>query len=235
MDSRQYIADTSMVEALMKDRLKADSVLAGTRNTYLRMLIATAQHRLGIQRVSNKQADDDTIAAHADMLGAVHGEFYEVVKRVAESVPIDPDTGRDRDSVLAARIVFARSSYSTVRNWIVRGRHSLASIMAAKALKRKLAEDTPKRHVSGTQKLRIAPLMHSAEVILEKIVEQGKTDREAAILALQDILNMLTHGFDKLGMPAVSIREAVEHTATGVVEVVTPIRRRGRKPLKKAA
>lgn len=235
-----YIATAKDIEQLVLDRCKADSVISQSRNTYLRMLIATAQKRLDITVLRAPRAVHEVSEAqlleHVQMVDTVHGEFYEVVKQTATRIPRDADDKRPLDEVIGSRIVFARSSYSTLRSWMVRGKHLLSSIVAAKALKRELAEATPKREArpGAIRKLRVAPLMQSAETILEKIVEASKSDREAAIIALQDVINLLTHGFDTLGMSSVSIRDAVSHTATGVIKEVAT-RMSKRLPAKKAA
>lgn len=240
MNTQTYVATAKDIEQLVLDRCKADSVMAGSRNTYLRMLIATSQKRLDISviRAPRKphEVTDALLLEHVQMLDTVHGEFYEVVKQTASRIPKNPDETRTLEEVLASRIVFARSAYSTVRAWIMRGRHTLNSIVASRATKHELAALTPKREPKpgAVRKLRIAPLMQSAETILEKIVESAKTDREAAIIALQDVINMLTHGFDTLGMSSASIRDAVSHTATGVIkEAATRLSKR--LPVKKAA
>jgi hypothetical protein len=225
MDTTTYIATKKDVEQLMLDRLRADSVLGTTRNTYLRMLLATAQKRLGLSVVraprSAIAATDDVLLSHAQMVESVHSEFYEVIKAVAAKTPKDPDDIRDIETVMASRLVFARSAYATIRAWILRGRHSLASIVAAKAIKREMAELTPAREArpGAVRPLNSAPLVRSAEAILAKIVAAGASDKESAILALQDVINHLIHGFDELGMSSALIKDAVDHTAT---DVLTP-------------
>lgn len=229
IESKGYVATVADIHALCVQRIESSNIFSESRTTYLRALIATTQAELGIKpqgiRTSKGEADADTIKQHADALSIVQDRFYEAVQAAAKAVAIDPSDTRSRVDVVASRLVFARSAYSTVRAWIVRGKHSLASINASKAVKYKMAEDTPKREArpGGKPLTRFKPavIMRSAQSMLDRIVEAGKTDREAAIGALQDVLNLLTHGFDDLGMPAVALRDAVSHTATDVIRVAT--------------
>lgn len=224
--SKTYVATKRDVEALMVDRLKADSVLGSTRNTYLRMVIATAQKRLDINVVRAPRAaiepTDEVLQAHADMVETVHAEFYDVIKAVATRTPKDADDSRDIDTVIASRLVFARSAYSTIRAWILRGRHSLQSIVAAKAIKREMAELTPPRIPSVPRTLSATPLVRSADAILSKIVTAAATDKEAAVEALQTVINHLLTGFDQLGVSSALAKEAVETTASEFVPLTAP-------------
>lgn len=220
IESKGYVATVADIHALCVARIEASNLFSDSRTTYLRALIATTQAELGIKpqgiRTSKGEADEKTIKEHADALSVVHDKFYAAVQEAAKSVPVDPLDNRTKSDIVASRIVFARSAYSTVRTWIVRGKHSLASINAAKAVKHKLAGDTPKRVTKpGGQaviRFRPAAIMRNAQAMLDRIVEAGKVDREAAVAALQDVLSLLTQGLDELGVSGVDVvRAATDH------------------------
>lgn len=225
MDTKTYIATRKDVEQLMVERLTAGTIIAAGQNTYLRMVLATAQKRLDISVARAPRSaivpTDEVLMAHANMVQTVHDEFYDVIKAVAQRTQKDPEDMRDLETVIASRLVFARSAYSTIRAWILRGRHSLQSIVAAKAIKREMAELTPPRESSGKPRaLNATPLVRSAEAILSKIVTAAVNDKEAAMLVLQEVINHLVAGFDQLGVSSALIKDAVEQTAA--TEIDTP-------------
>lgn len=227
IEENGYIATASQIEALVKARIEGGNLFTTSRTTYLRALIATTQDKLGISakavRQGKDKADDATIKEHATALEAVHEVFYEAVQKAAkETAIVDGDRPRPKADIIASRIVFARSAYSTVRSWLVRGKHPLSSVIAAKATKQSLAAATPKRatvsSMARARALRADPILKQGKTLLERIVVAGKADKDAAVAVLHDLINMLSHGFDDLGHNANKLRQEVDHTATGVIQ-----------------
>jgi hypothetical protein len=200
LSAKGYVATAKDIEALVHQRIAAGGFVLASRATYLRALIATAQHNLGInpKRVmKHDKADQVTISQHVAALDAVHATFYEAVQKAAAAAPLDPDDDRDGDVVLASRIVFARSAYSTVRGWLIRGGHSLLEVVAAKATKHGLAEETPARK-AGARPFNPAPFVKAGDTLLGKLQAVSKKDRENAAKALHDIIAHLTAGLAEL-------------------------------------
>lgn len=226
IESNGYIATAAQIEALVLARIEGGNFVTTSRTTYLRALIATAQDKLGISpkavRTSSKGSTDDALLkAHALALEEVHTVFYEAVQKAAREAAIVSDEPRPKADVVASRIVFARSAYSTVRNWLVRGKHPLSSVIASKATKASLVASTPKRATVSSmarhKALKADPIMKAGKDLLQKIVISGKQDKDKAIAVLHDLMQLLSRGFDTLGYKAVEIREAIDHTATGVI------------------
>lgn len=229
IESKGYVASANDIEALVTQRCEAGNYVADSRQTYLRALIGTTQHKLGINPKgvrTNAAADKETIQAHALALEETHTIFYEAVQRAAKAAAIHSDDVRPKADIVASRIVFARSAYSTVRSWLIRGNHPLNAVIAAKATKRSLFEATPKRAGSGRPPtIKADSVLKQGKDMLEKIVIAGKADKDKAIGVLHDLINMLSHGFDDLGHNANELRSVVDHTATGVLPAPRKLRR----------
>lgn len=234
IESKGYVVSAKDIEDMCTARLGATVFVSGVRQTYLRCLIATAQSNLGIEvhRVNKKQGEQDasTTAEHAAALEQVHAVFYEAVLKVARSADMSGIPKDARSRTIGSHTGFARSAYSVVRNWLVRGKHTLYQVRATSAEKRLLFEDTPKaavRHpMARDKRFKRTTVIKRGNDILGAILVAAKTDREEALKALQDVITLLSRGFDDLGLPAVDIRDAVEHTATGVIhEVAKRLRR----------
>lgn len=234
IESNGYIATASQIEALVVQRIEGGNFITESRTTYLRALIATAQDKLGISpkavRTGSK-VDDATLKAHALALEEIHTLFYEAVQKAARETAIVSDEPRPKADIVASRIVFARSAYSTVRNWLVRGKHGLNSIVAAKATKRSLVASTPKRAtvspMARARALRAPAIMAQGKDMLQKIVVFGKVDKDKAVAVLHDLLTLLSRGLDDLGHKADEVRQAVDYAATGVIPA--PMARRFKK------
>jgi len=185
--------------------------------TYLRALIATTQAELGIKSIKRNppKPSDETIILHLEALANVQEQFYEAVKRGAAKAPMDPEDTRDKVDIISSRVVFARSAYSTVRAWILRGRFGLEGLNPKHATKQSLYDATPRPERIRTPGLKA--LTRQADKILSAIRVQAKSNREAAIETLQALITTLSRGFDDLGLPAVGLRESVDLTATQVV------------------
>lgn len=233
INAKTYVASVSDITKLMEQRLAADSTFKQSKNTYLRALIGTAQDKLGLTVLRSPRKavtlDDAELKTQLAVLDSVHTDFYEAVQAVAKATPLDDDETRDKATVLGSRCAFARTSFSTIRAWMVRGKHSLASVVAAKATKTGLAADTPARTgvnpMARSKPLKRAPLIVKAQTILGAILTASKVDKPKAVEALHDVVMLLLRGFDDLGLPSGELRDMLDHTAT-IVTPSVPVRRR---------
>lgn len=230
IESKGYIASVKDIEQLVTERCNSVNYMADSRATYLRALIATTQAKLGINPKAVRTgatADAETIQSHALALEEIHTLFYEAVQRAAKTASIHSDEQRPKADVVASRIVFARSAYSTVRSYLVRGKKPLNSIIAAKATKAGLASQTPKRQTSGAPRtIKADTVLKQGKGMLEKILISAQTDKDNAVGILHDLMQMLARGFDDLGYNANKLRAEVDHTATGVISSPPSVRMR---------
>jgi len=233
IESKGYIATAADIERLAQAH---GNHINASRwqlpSTYLRALIATTQDELGIVRTRRipEKISDEQVQTQLQVLAKVQEVFYEAVKRGAAKAEMDSEDTRDKSAIVSSRIVFARSAYSTVRNWILRGRFGIEGINPKRAIKRELYEQTPKPERIRTP---ITGLERQATRMLAVIKKQAATDREGAVEALQSLITTLSHGFDELGLPASELRDTVDTTATQVVQEALgriAARPRGRPP-----
>lgn len=210
------------IESVIEQAMLGDAQSWTARNSYLRLLAGQAVKAAGLtaaKRTVLREVSEEDKEACLAALNAAHAEYYQLAVGVAERIPIPSDDERDREIVVRSRTGFVRSAASTLRAFVARSGYDLSKVNTDKLSKAWLAEHTPASERSGSRgtTLKMPRLLRSAQGILDTITASAKTDREKAIEALQDVINMLTHGFDDLGMPAVSIRDAVDNTATSVI------------------
>lgn len=219
IESKGYVATKADIVDMVKQRWSASNVISSTNNTYLKVLVASTQHELGltVMRASKAQSDDETIEAHIEALDKLHASWYKVMIDTALTLDIPADDDRKPNEVANSRCGFARSSYTTLRNWMLRGRHSLKEITAKTANKEALYQDTPKRESGPPKALQRKPIQKATERILGMILTAAKTDAKTALEVLHDTIIALSRGFDDMGVNAKEVREAVEHTSTGVL------------------
>lgn len=229
INAKTYVASAADITKLMTERLAGESAFKRSSSTYLRALIGTTQDRLGVTVLRSPRKPAEYDAAELEVLEAVHQEFYEAVLAVAKATPIEPEETRDKPLVIGSRAGFARSAYSTVRSWMVRGKHSLSGIVAAKATKAQMAKDTPKRAtaspMSRAKTLKTKPLITKAQSILGSILIAAKSDKASSVAALHDVVMLLIKGFDDLGLPSGELQDMLEHTATVVLEQPKTVRK----------
>jgi flagellar biosynthesis GTPase FlhF len=229
IEARNYVATEQDVVELIKARCGAGDLISTTREVYLKILIASAQQQLNLDITSlrgRRLVTDETIAEHVKVVDKLHEGFYKAMTETVRQLPVSPDDKREKNVIVNARCAFARSSYSTLRNWMVRGRHTLKDVVAKHANKMTMYEQTPRREMSATQQLGKRKLISATEKILEQVLVAAKTDRQAAIDALHDVIIALSRGFDDLGIDGGELRTSLDHTATGVIhQMATHLRR----------
>lgn len=222
---KTYVMTEKEVGELAAKRINAGITYAvEVPNTYTRALIATTVSELSAAGKTDK-------AVQLSQLDIVHRRFYDAIVKVASKIPLT-DKSVDRDQAINARSGFARSAHSTVRNWLLRGESLLTKINVSTVTKRLLYEQTPRRERAGPPRVNSKRLVTASQKLLESVMRIAEVNREDAVTALMDVINALTRGFDDLGIPSMAIREAVEHTATTIVE---PIATTAKRKLRAAA
>lgn len=195
LESRRYVATTQDIEGIVKQYEAAASGLLSARLSYLKCLIATTQHELGVeprlrQAKQPKPLDSDTIATHLAAFETVHGKFYAIVLRVLG----DTGTAKERN----ARSNFARSSASTVRSYIKAGR-DITLLAAARVTKEALRVES----VAGAGQAQ-KPSAKRAAVMLDRvtdyIAELGEADKEQCIEALKGAMDRFAKLLVDLGV-----------------------------------
>lgn len=234
IETNGYVATVKDIQALARDAVEAGQGLEGTRATYLRALIGTVQAELKAEK------GIEALAA----LSAVHKRFYEAVLGIVVTADIQ-DTGRLKPEEKKRRALernrrsnFARSAYSTLKAWLKVEGHDIADLIAAKATKGQLIEQTPrakrKAHAMDPAKVRAR-----VEVLVDKVIDQTKglagadpTEARAVLdAALQRIAKAL---FDGAVQPTTDAQTAArEHRPLRAANVMfwpteTPVIRRSR-------
>jgi hypothetical protein len=232
-ESKQYIVknDAQVIE-LLDNRVSADAMLNSTSNSYLRMLIATAQSQLGISDTRKGKAHtDETIRQHIEAIAQVHKRFYEVLSVHEKSMAIEAEDKRERYAISASRLAFARSSYSTIRSWLERGRNTLHGVLAAKVTKRSLYEQTPRRDAATAAETIASGVVRVSNKLYAQIAKESDTAQRLEML--KSVVNIFSHGFDTLGIDSQLLRYTVDQfTLPVVVDNVSQPRMRNRSQIR---
>jgi len=234
IESNGYVATVGDIKELMQSRLNAIDITNKTGQTYMRALIATAQKRLRISYVASRRGARPRIdnVGHLVALKQVHGEFYEGLTAVIEASAEDKDGNR---------LGFARSAYSTVRNWLLLGKKDLTQLNPLEVTKHGLANTTPKRDKPSNKARRLfkrASVVKRTQDVLKSIIAASKYTREEALAALHDCVVILSRGFDDMGIDAQPLRVELEHASTSKIPPIPihkPIRRANGKEQRRAA
>lgn len=135
--AHHYIATAAQVEQLANERHTSSTLAVKSDETYLRILLAAAQAKLGKSKPRRKPTTDTQLG----VLGQVSAPLYEAVLRgittddVAHSDNLEPDESKRRSLVRNSRSGFARSSKSTLKTFITKG-GNLRSLDVATVTKR---------------------------------------------------------------------------------------------------
>ncbi len=228
IESKGYVASKTDIVELVTSRVSAMNVIGQSNDTYLKILIATAQHKLGlnVQRASSNGNTQETIDLHVTTVGDVHKTFYGYMVAVANDIAAEPGDTRDMNVIVNARLAFARSSYSTLRSWMIRGRHTLKHVVAKTAIKSVLYEATPRDTLKQARPLNKKPILTATERILTAVVDSSAVNRQIALETLHDVMTVFSRGFDNLGINADKLREAIEHTFNNDIIELPSVKRR---------
>jgi len=215
IETRGYVASKADIVELVTNRVSAMNVIGSSNDTYLKILIATAQDTLGldVKRAGHNGNSQEIIDMHVQTVTDIHKTFYRIMVDTANGIAPEAGDTRDMNVIVNARCAFARSTYSTLRSWMIRGKHTLKHVVAKTASKTALYEATPKDEVrSASRVLNRKPILKATERILTAVVDSSAVNRQIALETLHDVMTVFSRGFDNLGINADKLREAIEHT-----------------------
>lgn len=196
LESKNFIANTADIETLARDHARAVIMQESSQLTYLRALVATAQSELGL-KVRERTAPAKVGQVNQDQtstIAKVHDRFYTVVLRVAaEQWPKDA-LERNR------RTNYARSSYSTLRTWLLAG-YDLASLAPGKVTKASLA--VTRLNSAPKQSTLERKVDRGIESVRESLQSLAKMDQEAAITYAEKMLSEVTQILTEMGKTAI--------------------------------
>jgi hypothetical protein len=195
LEAKNYVATPADIAALAKAYSEALEASGKVRGHYLKALIATTQHALGVKPRMRSGNEDkpsleaDAIRVQLSALEETHAKFYEVV---LDNVSGNPEE-RNRKSG------FARSAVSTVRAY-VRAGFDITLVSAVRVTKAALAAAVPTKRARIAS---VAVLQRRADKMLAglyKIGDQlGKADRAVAIEVLEAALSKIGAKLTQLG------------------------------------
>lgn len=196
LESRHFVATAADIETMARDHVAAFDAQNIVQTTYLKALVATAQAELGIkirERNASLKAVGEPNADQMAAVAKVQDRFYTVVLRVCtERWPRD-SLERNR------RSNYARSSYGTLRAWLVAG-HDLSTLAPSKVTKAMLAIE---RNNSTGRKPKQSVLERRAdrgiESLRETLQELAKVDQGAAISYAEKMLSEVTQMLTEMG------------------------------------
>lgn len=164
----KYLATPDQVQQLARHHLEASSARANGGRTYLGILIATLQYRVGRKA--------DAVAA----LDALHKQIYQdVIAGVIE--PNLPKSETQR------RAAFARSAASTLRAYLAAG-GALVELSAASTSKQQLRQAIAPPEPEDR---RARTLMRAERSIVRVIHRIAKTDRAQALKDVMALIDRL--------------------------------------------
>lgn len=207
LESRGYVATDEDIRDIASGFLDALSNADGSRRSYLRALIGTTQHELGITPRTRpgkpQKLDDETLAKHLAVLEAVHERFYKIVfQTTAEKIPPGPNKPKE----VNRRTNYARTSMFAIRTWIRAG-NDISTLVPAKVTKGMLAVQKKRRRPS-TSRLATRAERQTAQ-LLRTVKILASTDREAAVSELEALMRKLAAQITELGArPTRDPREA---------------------------
>lgn len=181
IEAKAYLATDEEVTWLTQTYANGIAAVAGTKVTYLRVLIAHVKHDVG-RRLKNLKAQ-----AAIEFLEETHKRLYAIVLKavttpeIADAEDLAKEERTRRSLARNSRSNFARSSMTAVRNWVKTG-GSLAALDPMTITKSELRRElTPEAAAAGSAE-RAANRARRALLALAKI------DKEAAAVLLNSIL-----------------------------------------------
>ncbi len=219
-----YLATEADVENLAREYVTAQHLLAGSRTTYFRILLAGTQVALAGKPVLRAKPSasilDDQIPAHLEAFENVNARLYAAVVRgsvtpdVADAPNLSTDEANRRASERNRRNNYARSAASTIRSYIRAG-HDITRISVLTATKNSMAVANSTRSViDQSPEERLHRRVKAATSRLAGLVtDLAGMDRSAATAALQETMAQVSDLLLKYGgRPVTKPEQAVaEH------------------------
>lgn len=181
IQAKAYLASDEEVGVLARKYADGLTAVAGSKVTYLRVLVAHVKHDVG-RRLKNLKAQ-----AAIEFLEETHKRLYSLVLKAvttpetADSEELPKEERTRRSLARNSRSNFARSSMTAIRNWVKTG-GSLGELDPTTVKKSDLRREvTPEAAAAGSAE-RAANRARRALLALAKI------DREAASTLLSSIM-----------------------------------------------
>jgi hypothetical protein len=216
IESKQFIATGTDIEHLASEIIEGEHTAIRGRSTYLRALVGTTQHELGIKpRVragAPQRLDDEGIKRQLKAFEAVATRFGAAVLKIARTTVPEPDA-----ALLRSRTGFARSAASTLRGYIKAG-NDITVLAAARVVKSQIATPRSKRKLTVKALTgRVQRLSTELQAVARNLYA---SNRETAREALQPILAALLP-MAQASAPSKDAKAAIEagesfQTKTGV-------------------
>jgi hypothetical protein len=234
LEARHYVATDGDIKALAKHNLEAARARQTVRATYLRALVATAQHELKQRKElrAGGSIPDGQLAA----VELVDDRFYRIVLEtvitpdIADHPRLSGFESHRRAIERNRRSGFARSAKSTLVGWLRIPGHDLRTLEAATVTKNLLANDTPR----GGKPLRPALVRRQTKAAAEKFLRLTdklvEVDEAAAVEILHHAMLKLSKLLERsAGEPTRKPSVAVQEdrpllTDTGVFMLVRKLR-----------
>jgi hypothetical protein len=196
IEKHNYVATEAQVEALAREHHSSAAALNRSNLTYLRIIIAGCQAELG-----GKRGRAPAPEAQMSVLEKVHGKFYAAVLRgvVTEDVAADDTLDRTergrRQLERNSRSGFARSSATTVRNFIRAGLdiRGIDVMTVTKSQLQKLSKPETPSADKITQRI-----LNAEEALLRAVRNQARGDPNVAAASLEAIMERLQQALDEL-------------------------------------
>lgn len=196
IEKHHYVATEAQIETLAREHYTSSAAINRSNSTYLRVLIVGCQAELG-----HKRGRAPGPEAQMSVLEKTHDKFYAAVLRGVTTDDVQPDDKLDRTErgrrqlERNARSGFARSSATTVRNFIRAG-GDLRGLDAPTVTKSQL-QKASKPETPATD--RISARISKAELALVRAVRtQARGDPELAAANLEAIMERLQLALDEL-------------------------------------
>jgi hypothetical protein len=211
LESKGFVAADADVVVVTKGIIDATQNAEGGRGSYLRMLIGTTQHELGVaprkRRQKAEKLSAEGIEEQLKALSAVHERFYAIVTTTVTDAVAGT---KDKALEVNRRTNFARTALGSVRAWIRAG-GDITSLAPATATKAMLAVETGTKPQPSAQALKSRAESQS-QGLLTTFEGLATSDKAAAIEQMQMVLGQLTTQLLSLGVvstkdPALSFEE----------------------------
>lgn len=201
LEARSFIAIPADIEAITRAYLEGRVVVEGSRETFLKALVATIQAELdSAPRVRTGKApklEGDEIDVHLRAMNTVYDLFYAAVIKAVKT--------KARDALEANKMSnFARGAKSTLKAWIQAG-GDVRTLPASRVTKGSLREDMQTAPEKGAAMFKRTALRWTTRI--EGVAKAyAATDKQAAIAGVEGIMSQLARMLTELG--ASPVRDA---------------------------
>lgn len=193
---KHYVATEAEVESLAQEQYRGADIAANGASTYLRVLVAGCQAKVGRARRGLALRKD----AQLEVIGAVHERYYAAVLRGVTTADIEHDANVDskeqrrRTLERNRRSAFARSAVSTLRLYVNGGgdiRALEVETVSKTQLRKAVAPTEPTDKTERQIQRAEGALLRAIERRARASPEQARDDIERVMEDLQKTLDAL--------------------------------------------